>query len=355
LKRLSPLQSRVSALSDKSSDKPMESSESVAEDEPVTPKSSDKSSDKPMESSESVAEDEPVTPKSSDKSSDKPMESSESVVEDAPPAPKLSDKSSDKPMESSESVAEDESVTPKSSDKSSDKPRGISQNDTDDTVLISESSGESKEPSLDVAKQDTDNTPKSSGSPDKSSEIQFDNASDGEDDKPATYARRPPFENLHDKASILTFKNKKTEKPPQKNPDTGILPKQSPAWKKVIDAQAQGTTGTIGDQREVLFVIRGMIERIVMKDNAIVTMGRFDTGTVPNEEIDLIPYGAIDRGVSRRHCKILLRDNQLHVVDLGSTNGTFLAGVRLNPDEPVTLRKGDELLLGRLAVQVLFR
>ncbi len=170
------------------------------------------------------------------------------------------------------------------------------------------------------------------------------------DEKPSTISKRLQPRN----DEFVSFK-KKDDLPSTKDPDTAILPEGSSSWQKVIDAQAQGTTSTIGDQREVLFVIRGMIERVVMKESGIVTLGRFDTGTIPNAEIDLIPYGALDRGVSRRHCKIQLRDSQLFVTDLQSTNGTFLAGVRLQPQEPTILRKGDEVLLGRLAIQILFR
>ena len=226
---------------------------------------------------------------------------------------------------------------------------------SDDTSRIANSSDKLASEVTDETDQD-DNTPDSSEPADKSDRIPFEDSSQDTTNKPVTHARRSELDILQDGSSFLTFSNKKkNDTSPEKNPDTAILPDQSPAWKKVIDGQAQGTTGTIGEQREVLFVIRGMIERVVMKDNTTATLGRFDTGTVPNEEIDLIPYGAIDRGVSRRHCEILLRDNQLHVVDLGSTNGTFLAGVRLKPNEATLLRKGDELLLGRLAVQVLFR
>jgi len=157
-----------------------------------------------------------------------------------------------------------------------------------------------------------------------------------------------------DESEFFSF-NKKDKPEPKKNPDTAVLPEGSSSWKKIIDGQSQGTTATLGEEREVLFVIRGMIERVVMKDSGIVTLGRFDTGTVPNEEIDLLPYGALDRGVSRRHCKIQLLEDQLYVTDMGSTNGTFLAGVRLKPNQATILRKGDELLLGRLAVQILFR
>jgi|GEM_PF-3137159 len=159
----------------------------------------------------------------------------------------------------------------------------------------------------------------------------------------------------NDDKKFFNFNKSKVKEESEKNPDTAVLSKGSSSWQKIIDGQAQGTTSTLGEEREVLFVIRGMIERVVMKENGVVTMGRFDTGTIPNEEIDLIPYGALDRGVSRRHCKIQLSENNLFVTDLQSTNGTFLAGVRLNPNESTVLRKGDELLLGRLAVQILFR
>lgn len=305
--------------------------------------------------------------------------SSKSAEKPANPTPKaeITDKSesddsqdvSEKPDEVSEK-SKSKPDTGKLVDRSETyQPQKSSSSATDPTIKLKESEPSKKDQlmPLDDVSEDTSVVPdlpknsddneeivtKASGPPEKSEEIEFENSSDT--DKPVTYARRSTIGDATGKTSFLSFNKKKTESPPEKNPDTAVLPEKSPAWKKVIDAQSQGTTGTIGEQREVLFVIRGMIERVVMKDNTTATLGRFDTGTVPNEEIDLIPYGAIDRGVSRRHCEILLRDNKLHVVDLGSTNGTFLAGIRLKPNEITLLRKGDELLLGRLAVQVLFR
>jgi len=51
--------------------------------------------------------------------------------------------------------------------------------------------------------------------------------------------------------------------------------------------------------------------------------------------------------VSRRHCRIEKRGNELLLTDLGSTCGTFLRGERLTPNVPVPLRKGDTFTLGR--------
>jgi hypothetical protein len=50
-----------------------------------------------------------------------------------------------------------------------------------------------------------------------------------------------------------------------------------------------------------------------------------------------------DDTVSRRHAELVLRDGAWHVVDLGSSNGTYVNGRRVNDAE---VRAGDELTLG---------
>ena len=45
--------------------------------------------------------------------------------------------------------------------------------------------------------------------------------------------------------------------------------------------------------------------------------------------VDLTRYGASGQGVSRRHLKLRPTDTKLFVVDLGSTNGTWLNGVNV--------------------------
>lgn len=51
-----------------------------------------------------------------------------------------------------------------------------------------------------------------------------------------------------------------------------------------------------------------------------------------------------DDGISRKHAKICMGQNgQFHVVDLGSTNGTYLNGVRV---EIAQLRDGDKIQIG---------
>ena len=52
--------------------------------------------------------------------------------------------------------------------------------------------------------------------------------------------------------------------------------------------------------------------------------------------------------------KSILKSKQLFITDLQSTNGTYLRGMKVTPYVPATLSKGDEVRLGRLALQVMF-
>ena len=51
-----------------------------------------------------------------------------------------------------------------------------------------------------------------------------------------------------------------------------------------------------------------------------------------------------DPDVSRRHAEIQVSSGDILISDLGSTNGTFVNGERI--DQPRTLRDGDEVRIG---------
>lgn len=86
-----------------------------------------------------------------------------------------------------------------------------------------------------------------------------------------------------------------------------------------------------------------------------ILIGRRDPQTDAAPEIDLEPYGALNKGVSRRHAQIMRRDGALNLIDLGSPNGTFLNGQKLVEHQPRILRDGDDVRLGHLVVRVSFR
>ncbi len=71
-------------------------------------------------------------------------------------------------------------------------------------------------------------------------------------------------------------------------------------------------------------------------------------------DIDLSPFGADEKGVSRRHLQISYKGDLIVVTDLGSKNGTWLNDQRLLPRIGKPLHDGDHLRLGLLQVNVRF-
>jgi pSer/pThr/pTyr-binding forkhead associated (FHA) protein len=53
--------------------------------------------------------------------------------------------------------------------------------------------------------------------------------------------------------------------------------------------------------------------------------------------------------VSRVHCRLEVTDDRIDVIDLASTNGTFVNGKRV---ERARMRSGDLLQVGRVALKV---
>jgi len=85
------------------------------------------------------------------------------------------------------------------------------------------------------------------------------------------------------------------------------------------------------------------------------TLGRISEGQPIMPDIDLSPYQAYANGVSRLHAVIKRGMDSIVLMDLGSANGTFLNGKRLNPNVEKDLANGDVVALGRLKIQILLK
>ncbi len=102
--------------------------------------------------------------------------------------------------------------------------------------------------------------------------------------------------------------------------------------------------------------IEGGPEPIMVRPRQELVFGRRDPATGAMPDIDLTPYAGYRMGVSRRHAAIrTAEENYLDVWDLGSSNGTFLNGQRLNAHRPYRLRDGDRLRLGQMVIRVFFQ
>src|SRR5258708_10625182 len=107
-------------------------------------------------------------------------------------------------------------------------------------------------------------------------------------------------------------------------------------------------------ERTISLQIRGMSERLNFEEGTAIILGRTDLTAAHSTHLDLSRYGAHERGVSREHAMLRFADNQITVTDLNSVNGTSVNLTRLKPNQPYTLKSGDELMLGTLSIVVNF-
>ena len=86
-----------------------------------------------------------------------------------------------------------------------------------------------------------------------------------------------------------------------------------------------------------------------------IIIGRIDAASTAFPTVDLSAAGSMAKSVSRRHARIIKRDCEIVLEDLGSINGTFINGKKLAPFLPVTLNTGDKLHFGKVSLEVTIR
>lgn len=105
----------------------------------------------------------------------------------------------------------------------------------------------------------------------------------------------------------------------------------------------------------IMLRVHDSVAPILLPPAKRTILGRADISSTANPDLDLTPYGALEKGVSRVHAAIFQNEDTLTLVDMGSSNGTHLNGQRLIPDQPRILRDGDEIRLGKLILHIYFR
>ena len=134
--------------------------------------------------------------------------------------------------------------------------------------------------------------------------------------------------------------------------ETAVVP-ASQLRRLVQSAEEQDEKAIVRDPESVRLVVRGMSEPIKFKDGAAI-LGRSDHKRAMRPDVDLTHYGAVERGVSRQHARLEIKEQRLLLTDLDSVNGTQLRGTTLRAFNPVRVRRGDDVVLGRLAFKILF-
>jgi 3',5'-cyclic-nucleotide phosphodiesterase len=59
-----------------------------------------------------------------------------------------------------------------------------------------------------------------------------------------------------------------------------------------------------------------------------------------------------ERSVSRRHAKIIKREDSYYIEDLNSKNGTFISGMEIHPGKVFTLKEGVPVFMGNVVVSI---
>lgn len=89
-----------------------------------------------------------------------------------------------------------------------------------------------------------------------------------------------------------------------------------------------------------------------ISDRTEFTLGRISENQPIMPDIDLSSFKAFDNGVSRLHAVVRNSSGHVVIMDLGSSNGTYINGTRIVPNIEQPLRHGDIVALGKLKMQV---
>ena len=97
----------------------------------------------------------------------------------------------------------------------------------------------------------------------------------------------------------------------------------------------------------LVVVIAGHAGKEFSLSKAEMLIGRWDAARGIFPDVDLDEVDA-ETKVSRRHARIITRNNQYWIEDLGSLNGTIINRQhRLQRGQPYLLKDGDEIIVGK--------
>ena len=83
-------------------------------------------------------------------------------------------------------------------------------------------------------------------------------------------------------------------------------------------------------------------------DNKKISVPIFGLPAVLGRNENTVDVYFFHESVSREHCIFEFINNRLTIRDLGSTAGTFVNGVRLNPEMPYYIDDGDKVKIGKV-------
>ena len=100
--------------------------------------------------------------------------------------------------------------------------------------------------------------------------------------------------------------------------------------------------------------VAGTSKPVYLRFEKELIFGRKGNDVPEGNLLDLSELGGYQMGISRRHAMIRRGENGYELVDLVSTNGSWLNDERLVPNRPYPLASGAQLRFGRMRLLILY-
>ena len=104
----------------------------------------------------------------------------------------------------------------------------------------------------------------------------------------------------------------------------------------------------------IAIYIIGATKSLYLQLDTELIIGR-NTGKSSETFLDLFGVDAFNLGLSRRHAMIRRAESGFEVIDLSSTNGSWLNAERLIPNRPYSLASGSQLRFAHMRLFVMHR
>jgi len=105
----------------------------------------------------------------------------------------------------------------------------------------------------------------------------------------------------------------------------------------------------------IAIYVTGTAKPVFIRSEKEIIIGRKTEETASEFILDFSELDGFQMGLSRRHAVIRQVESGYEVVDLSSTNGTWLNDERLVPNKPYPLPNRSQIRAGRLRFLVLYR
>ena len=105
----------------------------------------------------------------------------------------------------------------------------------------------------------------------------------------------------------------------------------------------------------IAMYLAGTADPIFLSSENEFVIGRKVGEAVMESFVDLAKWGGYQLGLSKRHVTIRRAESAYEVIDLSSSNGTWLNDEQLLPHKPYPFASGSQLRLAKMRLIVLYR